>query len=109
MSRAGLDGTHSGRIVVLAVITVLVIAGGAAGPAAGSGPGDGATISPEVTDATGEQVVVVYFGTDTPVAAATGNGSEVSADHLRDRASSDQAALDRYAEATPGVTVLDNF
>jgi subtilisin family serine protease len=109
MSRAGLDGTHSGRIVVLAVVAVLVIAGGAAGLAAGSGPGDGATISPEVTDATGEQVVVVYFGTDTPVAAATGNGSEVSADHLRDRASSDQAALDRYAEATPGVTVLDNF
>jgi len=62
-----------------------------------------------VTDAAGEQVVVVYFGTDTPAVVATGNGSEISADHLQDRARSDQAALDRYAEATPGVAVLTRF
>ena len=102
-------GNGPRRLVVTATVVALVIAGGAVGIAAASGPGegDGATISPEVTGAEGEQVVLVYFGTDRIGAAERSDG--VTVDQLKDRADSAQAPLDRYAEKTPGVTVLNNF
>ena len=105
----GWVGNGPRRLVVTATVVALVIAGGAVGIAAASGPGegDGATISPEVTGAEGEQVVLVYFGTDRIGAAERSDG--VTVDQLKDRADSAQAPLDRYAERTPGVTVLNNF
>ena len=99
-------GDAGGRVAVLFIAVALLVAGGVAGVAAGDDPGDGEpTISPAVSE--GEQLVLVYFGTDRIGPAERADG--VSVDQLQARADSAQAPLNRFAEATPGVTVRNNF
>jgi len=101
-------GDAGGRVAVLFIVVALLVAGGVAGVAAGDDPGDGEpTISPAVSEGEGEQLVLVYFGTDRIGPAERADG--VSVDQLQARADSAQAPLNRFAEATPGVTVRNNF
>ncbi|PSP87161.1 hypothetical protein BRC87_12105 [Halobacteriales archaeon QS_4_66_20] len=101
-------GDAGGRVAVLFIAVALLVAGGVAGVAAGDDPGDGEpTISPAVSEGEGEQLVLVYFGTDRIGPAERADG--VSVDQLQARADSAQAPLNRFAEATPGVTVRNNF
>ena len=108
MTRSGQVGDAGGRVAVLFIAVALLVAGGVAGVAVGDDPGDGEpTISPAVSEGEGEQLVLVYFGTDRIGPAERANG--VSVDQLQARADSAQAPLNRFAEATPGVTVRNNF
>ena len=108
MTQSGQVGDAGGRVAVLFTAVALLVAGGVAGVAAGDDPGDGEpTISPAVSEGEGEQLVLVYFGTDRIGPAERADG--VSVDQLQARADSAQAPLNRFAEATPGVTVRNNF
>jgi serine protease AprX len=87
-------------------LAVLLVAGGAAGIAIASGSvDDRATIAPEVTNAEGEQVVIVHVESER-VVAGTG---ETTVEALKERAESGQAPLERYAGQTPGVTIENSF
>ncbi|MEF8814606.1 MAG: S8 family serine peptidase [Halovenus sp.] len=103
------------RFGVVALVFVFLLAGGAVGVSAGeepvaTGADNATTVSPEVLDGEGEQVVLVYFGSDS---AGPGVSSRDSADvtvgELKDRAASAQEPLAQHAAATPGVTIQNRF
>lgn len=115
MMNGGVSSRSLRLLGVAGIVVLLLLAGifvgGALGDEARSQETNGtATVSPDVQDGDGEEIVLVYFGaaSDGPE-VSTGTSPNVTVETLKTQASEAQAPFESYAARTQGVTVLRTF